>query len=119
MTTNTPHERGELERKIIRHLLNTALAAGWTVEAVDDGGFDDVRCTNIDEVLDAVFSVDDSTIMFNKTIDGKTLYKGVKIVLGNGIHCIADNSVHPLFEAEVIAPSEAFVEWLESMGEGG
>lgn len=110
-------KRLKLERKIVRHLLSTALAAGWTVEAVDDGGFDDARCTNIDEVMEAVFSVDESTIFFNKTIEGVKKCLGVLIVLGNGIDCIADNSVHPVFEAEVIAPSEAFVESLEGDGE--
>ena len=31
-------QRQTLERKIVQHLIDTALAAGWTVPYVDDGG---------------------------------------------------------------------------------
>jgi hypothetical protein len=80
--------RQEIERKVVRHLVRTMKAAGWDAFSVDDGG-EIVKTRTEAEVMDTVFSVDESTIRFRK---GSTVHVAV-IVLGNdGWDCIADYS---------------------------
>lgn len=85
----TINQRLALERVIVKHLIETMAAHGWTVNHVWDGG-DEVRSTDIGAQLDAVFSVDESQIIFENTA-GRQHW--VSIILGNdGWDCIADYS---------------------------
>ena len=78
--TMSSTQRQTLERKIVQHLIDTALATGWTVPYVDDGG-ERVKCTTAQDAMDTVFSVDGSTIYFRK--NGLGVHCAV-IILGNG-----------------------------------
>lgn len=112
----TSTARQALERLVVQNLIDGALAAGWTVPSVDDGGDDRVKCATSKDVMDAVFSVDDSVIHFRKPTSGR---HSAVIVLGNGLDCVSDHSVGDAFQREVIGPSNAFIESLESEGAAG
>lgn len=112
-------KRMAMERAIVSRLVQTALAAGWSVPAVWDGE-DTVSCTSEQDVLEAVFSVDESTIKFRK---GREVHSAL-IVLGNdGYDCISDTSVNGSapgaadFEGEVLGPTEAFAQTLQEAAE--
>lgn len=89
-------KRQEIERKVVRHLIRTMKAHGWIISRINDGGdFDEDSINpNETEAMDAVFSVDESTIYFHKRLDashGMTHF--AQIILGNdGYDCIADHS---------------------------
>ena len=86
-------DRIEIEKKIVRHLCDTMAKHGWIAKSVDDGGdeWEPVKSTN--EVVEAVFAVDEAHIVFKKTDGDKTTRCAVFIVLGNsGWDCIADYS---------------------------
>jgi hypothetical protein len=86
----TLEKRMALERKIVRHLIRTAKAHGYAVTKVWDGE-EYVKCQTENIAMDAVFSVDESTIYF-KHPDQPKGHCAV-IVLGNsGYDSIADNS---------------------------
>lgn len=104
-------QRQEIERRLISRLVRTMAAHGWTVWSVYDGG-EHVRCKDETEILDTVFSVDESTIWFER--DRRK--HGVLIVLGNdGWDAIADygysedDDFEQIMEAEV----DPFVDQLE------
>lgn len=79
-------ERIKTEKRLVRHLIRVMKLAGWEVAFVDDGG-ENVKCVNESEVLEAVFSVDESKIVFEKDKIRHYAY----IVLGNdGYDAIAD-----------------------------
>ena len=89
----TVEQRLEIERKIISFLYAAMLKGGWTVSHVWDGG-EAIRCPSEAEVLDTVFSVDESAIVFKKTVNGIPMRRTAQIILGNdGYDCIADHSV--------------------------
>ena len=113
----TSTARQALERLIVQNLIDTALAAGWFVPFVDDGGDELVKCTTAKEAMDAVFSVDECWIHFV----GPNMKKRhtVAIILGNGVDCVSDHSIGEDFQAAVMDPSNEFVESLESGGAAG
>ncbi len=79
-------ERIAVERRLIRHLVRVMKQNGWEAICVDDGG-EMVKTVSEAEVLEAVFSVDESRIFFKKG-DQKHI---ALIVLGNdGYDAIAD-----------------------------
>lgn len=81
-------KRQEIERKVVRHLIRTMKAAGWTVAHVDDGGEKFKDPTEAD-AMDVVFSADESWIRFKKGDMQRTAF----IVLGNdGWDCICDHA---------------------------
>lgn len=86
-------QRQEIERKIVRHLIRTMKAHGWAAIAVDNGG-DEWEPTRLEsEVMDHVFSVDESWIKFRAEVAGVGRVHTVYIVLGNdGYDCICDHS---------------------------
>jgi hypothetical protein len=107
-------KRIEIERRVVRKLVRVAKAAGWEVPAVNDGE-ELVRCQTEADVLDAVFSVDESSIRFRKEIDGKAVTCSAYIVLGNdGWDAICDHSTHPAFEADVTEPVLAWIDAMEA-----
>lgn len=110
----TSTARQALERLIVQNLIDGALAAGWRVPFVDDGGDELVKCKTATEAMDAVFSVDDSIIHFVGPKMNKRYC--VYIILGNGIDCVSDHSVGEEFERDVMDPSTAF---MESLDDGG
>lgn len=112
-------QRMALERLIVRHLIDTAIKAGWKASAVDDGGDERVPCANADEAMEAVFAVDESYIYFTKDVDGKKAKGMAVIVLGNGIDCISDHSIAGLFVSEVMDVSTAYVDTLNDTGVAG
>lgn len=92
MITQKQHEtRMAQERQVVRHLIRTAKKHGYAVTKVDDGGDDFVKCTTETKAMDAVFSVDEATIIFKHPDQPKA--HCACIVLGNsGPECIADAS---------------------------
>lgn len=111
MTTN--ETRQSIERRMVRRMIRTAIVAGWTIPKVDDGE-DDVKCATERDVMDAVFSVDESCVYFKKDYHdtegiARTKLGTAIIVLGNdGWDCIADNSTGALFVEEVMDPMDAY-----------
>lgn len=81
-------KRQEIERKVVRHLIRTMKKNDWLVYYVHDGE-ERCQCLTEKDVMDAVFSVDESRIIFKKGTCSRTAV----IVLGNdGYDCIADHS---------------------------
>ena len=89
-------KRIEIERKIVTFLYNAMAAAGWQVDYIFDGQ-DNVRYAEWTEadVLDTVFSVDETMVSFVKSTVGRgRIRRSVYIVLGNsGWDCINDHAV--------------------------
>lgn len=86
-------KRIEIEKKVVRNLIREMKKAGWEAYAVNDGE-ELVKCRLESEVMDAVFSVDESGIKFKKNVGGVCLKRSALIVLGNdGYDAIADNSL--------------------------
>lgn len=80
-------KRIEIEKRIVRQLVQKMDAAGWTVKEVDYGE-DIVPVVKVSDVIGAVFAVDVSTIRF---FNAGGVSHVVQIVLGNdGWDCIAD-----------------------------
>ena len=102
----TPNEkRMNTERKVVRHLIRTAKQHGYAVTKVYDGE-EMVKCKTESEAMDAVFSVDESTIYF-KHQDQPKGHCAV-IVLGNdGWDAIADCSEGELWD-DAIAECDAY-----------
>lgn len=96
--------RMAMERRMVRRLIRTAIAAGWAIRGVNDGEeFQSV--TTEHAIMDAVFSVDEASIFFKKGEAKGSAY----IVLGNdGWDCIADNTIGALFVEEVMNPMDAY-----------
>lgn len=105
-------KRMAMERDVVAKLIQTAIAAGWTLRGVDDG--EEFIATDTEaEAMEHVFSVDESTIFFKKLIDGKKIGCSCFIVLGNdGWDCIADHSVQAAFNAEVTDVMDAYTDAL-------
>jgi hypothetical protein len=82
---NIAHARLAQEATMIRALIRNLKLQGWTPAYVFDGA-EHVKVRNETTALDVVFSVDDSTITFQKGAERQ----GVKIILGNGEDCIVD-----------------------------
>lgn len=81
-------QRQAVERKVVRHLVRAMKARGWQAAAVNDGE-EVVKCKTEKDVMDAVFSVDESHIRFVKDGIRRTAF----IVLGNdGWDAICDHS---------------------------
>lgn len=87
-------KRQEIEKRLVRKLVREMKAGGWDACRVWDGG-ENVKCGSEGDVMDAVFSVDDSGIRFVKVLaDGSKIARGAAIVLGNdGYDAIADYSL--------------------------
>lgn len=102
-------QRLAIERAIIKHLIETMAAHGWTLHHVFDGE-EDVHVSSVDAALDAVFSVDDSTLVFE---NDRHRRHWVLLILGNGYDVISDYSYDESFEA-AMAVSTAYVESLEN-----
>lgn len=64
--TNT-EKRQEIERKVVRHLIRTMKSEGWNAINVFDGE-ETVPTKNEADVLDNVFGVDESRIVFRKAV---------------------------------------------------
>jgi len=82
--------RIKLERRIVRTLIQELAAAGYLPVKVWDGG-EYVAVSALDETMDAVFAVDDSTIHFApKDKPEEWGRRGVLIIGGNGEDIISD-----------------------------
>lgn len=117
-------QRQEIERKVVRHLIRAMKEKGWIISRINDGGEpdEDIIKPNETEAMETVFSVDESTITFKKTVQegNHSISRSAYIVLGNdGYDCIANYSIsnHALayddFEAimdEVQAYADQFCE---------
>lgn len=104
--------RMAMERRMVRKLIRTAKAAGWAIPSVNDGE-EIVKCASESNIMDAVFSVDESWIRFTKMFEGIKVAQVAFIVLGNdGWDCIADSSEQGNFVAEVIEPMNEYAERL-------
>lgn len=75
-----------IERKIVRAMVKRLGAIGWKPVSVFDGG-EQVPAITEKAVLEAVDSVDDSTVTFAK--EG-CINQGVLLVLGNGEDVVSD-----------------------------
>lgn len=86
-------KRQKIERKIIRHLIRTMKANNWNLLWVHNGE-EKIQLSTETEALDHVFSVDESTIAFQKIANDSKITRSAYIVLGNdGWDCIADHSL--------------------------
>lgn len=87
-------KRIEIEKKVVRKLVREMKAAGWMPINVYDGE-ETVPVSTETEVLDNVFAVDDSRIVFRKVVVPLApMRRSAVIVLGNGgWDCIADHSL--------------------------
>lgn len=85
-------QRQEIERRVVRHLIRAMKKHGWDVIAVDDGGDELVPCITEMCVMENVFAVDESKILFRKWINrNRHRTHTALIVLGNdGWDAIAD-----------------------------
>lgn len=83
------HERLTIEEKMVRALIRRLKAEGYVPVSVYTDTHETVK--NETQTMDAVFSVDESTITFSNVED--TARYGVKIILGNGVDCISDWNV--------------------------
>jgi hypothetical protein len=81
---NIAHDRLKLESTIIRALIRSLKAENWKAISVFTDCHETVRTEK--EALDAVFSVDESTVTFER--DGKR--HGVLLILGNAQDVICD-----------------------------
>lgn len=100
-------QRIAIEKKVICHLIRTMGKHGWIASHVNDGEERVVTRTEAD-VLDTVFSVDESAICFRKIGFDKGCV--ASIVLGNdGWDCIADHS-HPSDDHEFVKIMEEEVD---------
>ena len=63
----TIEQRMDIERRVIRNLIRIAYDAGWTIPFVHDGE-ELVKTDTHNSIMDAVFSVDESSIRFRKTV---------------------------------------------------
>ena len=115
-------ERSEIERKIVAFLFNTMAQHDWHIDYIFDGG-DNVRYADWTEadVLDTVFSVDESLIRFMKS----AMRRSVRIILGNdGYDCIADHSLSDTYQIEddfevVMKLVDTYSTSLQSLEAGG
>ncbi len=102
-------ERQTIERRVIRHLIRTARAHGYALVRVWDGEAS-IRVTSERDALDAVFSVDESRIVFKHPSEEKA--HCAVIVLGNdGWDAVADASTGGLWDA-VIEENEMYADRL-------
>lgn len=109
-------KRLEIERKVIRHLIRTMKKHGWIISYINDGGEEDenIVSPNESEALDAVFSVDESTIAFRKQVGKKGVTCFVQIILGNdGWDCISDYTFTDEFEKIMREEVDPYAEKLE------
>ena len=103
-------QRQAIERKVVRKLVRVAKANGFRPVRVYDGGDEPVLVRLEQEVLDAVFAVDDCRVYFKHPAEAKA--HCAVIVLGNsGWDCIADASMGPLWDP-VIKEVGAYAETL-------
>lgn len=113
-------KRMAIERKVVRKLVREMKKGGWDAYGVNDGEAL-VRCNKEADVMDAVFSVDESVIKFKKYLaDGAVIKRSAVIVLGNdGYDAIADCSVSnpeipdDNFDAVMDGPVSAYCDKLE------
>lgn len=92
-----------IERRIVRHLIRTARKAGYLPVRVDDG--DELIPTPTETaMLDAVFAVDDSRVIF-KHPDEPRGHCAV-IILGNGPDCVSDASMGGRWDAVMDAVAD-------------
>lgn len=104
------NKREAIERKVITHLYQTALAAGFDLVVVDYGDGANIKCATENTLLDAVFAVDLCIIWFKHPVYGRHC---ASIVLGNdGWDCIADCSIGEGWD-DVMEVMSVYVETLE------
>lgn len=103
-------KRIAVEKKIVRHLCDTMRKHGWDAIYVDDGGDEVEQTSSTEEVVEAVFAVDEATIAFKK--GNKTC--SVWIILGNdGWDCIADYNFTDEFDQIMKSEVDPYCEKLE------
>lgn len=90
-------QRIAAERKVVRHLIRTAKAHGYSLVRVWEGG-ENVRVSTEHAAMDAVFSVDECLIVFKHPSEASA--HCAVIVLGNdGWDAVADSSEGGLWDA--------------------
>lgn len=101
---NPPGERQLLERTIVANLVHYLEHHGFHPYRVFDGE-EYVKTLVVKDVLEAVFSVDESRLHVRKGVGrGHTIV----IILGNGVDCISDHSVAPYDEDQFEAVMNEF-----------
>jgi hypothetical protein len=108
--TTALEQRISIEHKVVRKLIRIAHRAGWRISGVMDGE-ELVNVHSEKEIMDVVFSVDESSIRFRKGIGDHTSRGSVYIVLGNdGWDCIADCSMGDEFTKDIIEPIDVWID---------
>jgi hypothetical protein len=69
-----------LEKRVLRFTAKSLIAKGWKLVSVDNGE-ERVKVSTIKEMIEQVFSVDDSYIFFTKDNEPGSMY--LFVVLGN------------------------------------
>lgn len=105
MTQHELDKRMALEREVVSKLIEVAAKHGYAITKVDDGE-ERVKCSTPQEAIDAVFSVDESLMLFKHPDQPKV--HCAFIVLGNDGHdAIADHSLGEGWD-DVMAEVSAF-----------
>ena len=106
--------RMKLERKVVRHLVRLMKSHDWIAVEVNDGE-ERIKTPRECDVMDSVFGVDESHIIFQKTIDDKKIRHAVLIVLGNdGWDAIADYGFSEKDDFGVIM-SDEMDKWIDKI----
>ncbi len=109
MTEQQLQHRITIERQLVTQLIQVAQAHNYELRAVDDGE-ERLKVATTQQALDAVFSVDESSIFFKHPEEPKA--HCARIVLGNdGYDAIADHSQGGKWDA-VMAEMDAFADTL-------
>jgi len=98
--------RMEVERIIVKAVIEAALAQGWTLTAVSNGE-DETHAPSIDKAMEELFACDDSHAYFRKGEESGWFY----FVLGNsGWDVVTDYTVNM---DDVNAAVEPLIDTLE------
>ena len=77
------------DRATVRTFIRAIRAAGFNLFAVNDGGDELVKVATERDAMEAVFAVDDCTVIFTHNETGKRY--GIYVVLGNGDGCAVND----------------------------
>lgn len=107
-------QRMQIEKRIARHAVKAALAAGYAVSVHDGGEWCVKRSRELSTIMDALMSTDSDTLLFR---DAQGARIGtVDLVYGNdGYDVIAD---HSMSLEGLLAPTTAYAESLEMKATG-
>ena len=105
----TPHNMTDIEVKVVTKLFEMLEEEGWSPHDVDDGGDELVPTTTWSEALEAIDSVEWSTLWVEKEGAHRVW---VEFVTGNGADIVSDARALP---KEFDALMDRYVGWLDTL----